>query len=133
MHFSGNLLVPVGNAINLNFIWLGTIKAADNTVYVIGFKSDKKDDFIPLMEADLKELKAMKSTQEIEAQINWIGKMLSEVSNSIWVKTPEQPMLDAAHKMVTEALRRQGHRLDQQFTRENTIYTSGVISMREVH
>ena len=132
VHFSGNLLVPVSDNIDLNFLWLGTLNAPDNTVYVIGFKSDKKEDFVPLMEADLKMLKEKEPCDSITAQIQWIQKMLTEVSDSIWVKTPEKPMLDAANKMVNDALRRQGKYIDLNFTEENTIYTSGVVAMYEV-
>ena len=132
VRFSGNLLVPVGNNIGLNFLWLGTLNAPDNTVHVIGFKSDKKEDFIPLMEADLKTLKEKEPCDNITVQIQWIEKMLTETSDPVWIKTPEKAMLNAATQMIYDALRRQGKYFDGKFTVENTIYTSGVSFMREV-
>ena len=99
---------------------------------MIGFKSDNKADFIPLMEADLQVLKEKEPCDNITAQITWIEKMLSELSDDVWIKTPEQPMLNVANKMVYDALRRQGKYLDTRFTAQNTVYTSGVTSMREV-
>ena len=132
VRFSSNRLVPVGESINLNFIWLGTLNSPDNTVYVIGFKTDKKEDFISLMNADLKALKEKEPNDSITSQIQWIEKMLTEVTDSVWVKTPEQTMLDVANKMINDALRGQGKYINTRFTAENTIYTSGVTSMREV-
>lgn len=132
VRFQGTLLVPVGNNIDLNFLWLGTLNAPDNTVHVIGFKSDSKDEFIPLMQKDLEVLKAKEPCDNITAQIQWIEKILSEVTDSVWVKTPEQTMLDVANKMINDALRGQGKYINTRFTAENTIYTSGVTSMHEV-
>ena len=132
VRFSSNLLVPVGESINLNFIWLGTLSSPDNTVYVIGIKTDKKEDFISLMNADLKALKEKEPNDSITSQIQWIEKMLAEVTDDVFIKNPEQSMLNAATQMIYDALRRQGKYFDGKFTVENTIYTSGVSFMREV-
>ena len=124
--FSGNLLVPVGNNINLNFVWLGSISNSDNTVQIIAFKSNNREDFINLMKEDLEELNKLEATDNVVAQINWIKSTLAEVSNSVMVKKPEQPMLDAANKVVSDMLYRQGRNFNQRFTPENVIYTSGI-------
>ena len=124
--FSGNLLVPVGNNIKFNFAWLGTVSNSDNTVQIIAFKSNNREDFINLMKEDLEELNKLEATDNVVAQINWIKSTLAEVSNSVMVKKPEQPMLDAANKVVSDMLYRQGIVFNQRFTPENTIYTSGI-------
>ena len=124
--FSGNLLVPVGNNIKFNFAWLGSISNSDNTVQIIAFKSNNREDFINLMKEDLEELNKLEATDNVVAQINWIKSTLAEVSNSVMVKKPEQPMLDAANKVVYDVLYRQGIVFNQRFTPENTIYTSGI-------
>jgi hypothetical protein len=124
--FSGNLLVPVGNNINLNFVWLGSISNSYNTVQIIAFKSNNREDFINLMKEDLEELNKLEATDNVVAQINWIKSTLAEVSNSVMVKKPEQPMFDAANKVVYDVLYRQGIVFNQWFTPENVIYTSGI-------
>lgn len=124
--FSGNLLVPVGNNIKLNFVWLGSISNSDNTVQIIALKSNNREDFINLMKEDLEELNKLEMTDNVVAQIKWINNTLAEVSNSVMVKRPEQPMLDAANKVVSDILYRQGIVFNQRFTPENTIYTSGI-------
>ena len=124
--FSGNLLVPVGNNIKLNFVWLGSISNSDNTVQIIAFKSNNREDFINLMKEDLEELSKLEPTDNVVAQIKWINNTLAEVSNSVMVKKPEQPMLDAANKVVSDMLYRQGRNFNQRFTPENVIYTSGI-------
>jgi len=124
--FSGNLLVSVGNNIDFNFVWLGSISNSDNTVQIIAFKSNNKEDFINLMKEDLEALRKLEPTDNVVAQIKWINNTLAEVSNSVMVKEPEQPMLDAASKVVSDMLYRQGRNFNQRFTTQNVIYTSGI-------
>ena len=131
--FQGTLLVPVANMNSqCNFIWLGTLNAQDNQVYVIAFKTDKPENFVPMMEEDLKVLQSMEQTDGIKRQINFIEKTLEEVSEPVFVKVPEQPMLDAAQSLVERALWQNGQRLSVRFTRDNTIYTSGVVYANKV-
>ena len=78
------------------------------------------------MKEDLEELNKLEMTDNVVAQIKWINNTLAEVSNSVMVKRPEQPMLDAANKVVSDILYRQGIVFNQRFTPENTIYTSGI-------
>lgn len=122
---NGTLLVPVGNTINLNFVWLGTLRSSDNTVQVIGLKSNNKEDFINLLDEDLETLKKQEPSNNIQAQIGWIEKTLAEISDSVFVKKPEKEMLEAAQNMVSESLRWNGKYLPERFSPENVIYTSG--------
>ena len=131
--FQGTLLVPVANMNSqCNFLWLGTLNAPDNQVYVIAFKTNKPENFVPMMEEDLKVLQSMEQTDGIKQQINFIEKTLKEVSEPVFVKVPEQPMLDAAQELVDKALWKNGQRLSVRFTRDNTIYTSGVVYANKV-
>lgn len=131
--FQGTLLVPVANMDSqCKFLWLGTLNAPDNQVYVIAFKTDNPENFVPMMEEDLKVLQAMEQTDGIKRQINFIEKTLEEVSEPVFVKVPEQPMLDAAQSLVERALWQNGQRLSVRFTRDNTIYTSGVVYANKV-
>ncbi len=126
----GTLLVPVENLqSNCNFMWVGTLNSSNNHVDVIAFKTAKKDDFVSLMKADAESLQTMEQTPNVKAQLNYIDKLLEEISEPIWVKIPEQLLLDAANSLVSEYQRRSGASLTAGFTRENTIYTSGVVAV----
>ncbi|MBE6454328.1 MAG: hypothetical protein E7017_05555 [Alphaproteobacteria bacterium] len=78
------------------------------------------------MKEDLEALRKLEPTDNVVAQIKWINNTLAEVSNSVMVKEPEQPMLDAASKVVSDMLYRQGRNFNQRFTTQNVIYTSGI-------
>ena len=48
--FQGTLLVPVKNIeTSLTFFWPGSLKAENNEVFVIVFKAENKDEFVPLL------------------------------------------------------------------------------------
>lgn len=127
--FHGTLLVPAATMNSVcNFLWLGTLTAPDNQVDVIAFKTDKPDDFVPMLEKDLACLKDMEQTDGIKGQIAFIEKTLQEIADPVFVKVPEQPMLDAAQNLVANALWRNRDSLSVRFTRDNTIYTSGVVA-----
>lgn len=81
------------------------------------------------MKADAESLQTMEQTPNVKAQLNYIDKLLEEISEPIWVKIPEQLLLDAANSLVSEYQRRSGASLTVGFTRENTIYTSGVVAV----
>lgn len=126
----GTLLVPVENLqSNCNFIWVGTLNSSSNHVDVVAFKTAKKDDFVSLMKADAEVLQTMEQTPNVKAQLSYIDRLLGEISEPIWVKVPEQLLLDAATRLVREYQRRSGASLTAGFTRENTIYTSGVVAV----
>ena len=116
--FQGTLLVPVKNIeTSLNFFWAGSLKAENNEVFVIVFKAENKDEFVPLLEKDLKILQ----------QIAFIEKTLSETKNPVFIKVPDQQMLDVAQGIVSQYLRNNNYPV--RFTRENVIYTSGIIAV----
>lgn len=126
----GTLLVPVENLqSNCNFIWVGTLNSSNNHVDVIAFKTAKKDDFVSLMKADAEFLQTMEQTPNVKAQLNYINMLLKEISEPIWVKIPEQLLLDTANSLVENYQHRSGASLTVCFTKDNTIYTSGVAAM----
>ena len=126
-HFQGTLLVPSKNIeTSLNFFWAGSLKAENNEVFVIVFKSENKDEFVPLLEKDLKILQDMEQTDSVKRQIAFIEKTLSETKNPVFVKVPDQQMLDAAQGIVSQYLRSDNYPV--RFTKENVIYTSGIIA-----
>lgn len=127
--FQGTLLVPVEKLNGkCSFFWAGTLTSSDNRVDIIVFKANRKEDFVPLMEKDLEVLKEMEQTDGIKSQVAFIEKTLREVGDSLFVKTPEQPMLDAAQNLVSQVLRRNGDYMPVRFSKDNTIYTSGVVA-----
>lgn len=82
--FQGTLLVPVKNIeTSLNFFWAGSLKAENNEVFVIVFKAENKDEFVPLLEKDLKILQDMEQTDSVKQQIAFNEKQLSETKNPV--------------------------------------------------
>ena len=126
-HFQGTLLVPVKNIKTcLNFFWAGTLKAENNEVFVIVFKAENKDEFVPLLQKDLKILHGKEQTDSVKQQIAFIQKTLSETKNPVFIKVPNQQILDTAQRLVSQYLRNDNYPV--RFTRENVIYTSGIIA-----
>ncbi len=126
--FQGTLLVPVKNVkTNMNFFWVGTLRSENNEVFVIAFKAENKDEFVPLLEKDLKILQDMEQTTSVKQQIAFIEKTLSEVKNPVFVKDADKQMLDAAYSVVSQYLRNNCSLA--KFTRENVIYTSGIVAV----
>lgn len=75
--------MPVKNIeTSLNFFWAGSLKAENNEVFVIVFKAENKDEFVPLLEKDLKILQDMEQTDSVKQQIAFIEKTLSETKKS---------------------------------------------------
>ena len=126
--FQGTLLVPVKNVkTNMNFFWVGTLRSENNEVFIIVFKAENKDEFVPLLEKDLKNLQDMEQTASVKQQIAFIEKTLSEVKNPVFVKDADKQMLDAAYSVVSRYLR--NNCSPASFTRENVIYTSGIVAI----
>lgn len=126
--FQGTLLVPVKNVkTNMNFFWVGTLRSENNEVFIIVFKAENKDEFVPLLEKDLKILQDMEQTDGVKQQIAFIEKTLSEVKNPVFVKDADKQMLDAAYSVVSQYLR--NNCSPASFTRENVIYTSGIVAV----
>lgn len=126
--FQGTLLVPVKNVkTNMNFFWVGTLRSENNEVFIIVFKAENKDEFVPLLEKDLKNLQDMEQTASVKQQIAFIEKTLSEVKNPVFVKDADKQMLDAAYSVVSQYLR--NNCSPASFTRENVIYTSGIVAV----
>ena len=126
--FQGTLLVPVKNVkTNMNFFWVGTLRSENNEVFIIVFKAENKDEFVPLLEKDLKILQDMEQTTSVKQQIAFIEKTLSEVKNPVFVKDADKQMLDAAYSVVSQYLRNNCSLA--KFTRENVIYTSGIVAV----
>lgn len=90
-------------------------------------KPKTKDEFVPLLEKDLKILQDMEQTDSVKQQIAFIEKTLSETKNPVFIKVPDQQMLDVAQGIVSQYLRNNNYPV--RFTRENVIYTSGIIAV----
>ena len=126
--FQGTLLVPVKNVkTNMNFFWVGTLRSENNEVFIIVFKAENKDEFVPLLEKDLKILQDMEQTDGVKQQIAFIEKTLNEVKDPALVKDADPKLLDAAYRVVSEHLR--NNCSPAKFTRENVIYTSGIVAI----
>lgn len=118
--FAGTLLVcdPELPA-NCTFLWLGTIASPDNKVDIIAFRTNSTADFKPMLEKDLASLKSMEQTDNVKAQITFIQKILYQMSESVFVKTPDKALLEGAAK---------GLKLSK-LTADDVVYLSGVAAV----
>lgn len=118
--FAGTLLVcdPELPA-NCTFFWAGQIASPDNKVDIIAFRTNSTADFKPMLEKDLAALKSMEQTDNVKAQIAFIQKTLHQMSDSVFVKTPDKALLESAA---------QGLKLSK-LSAGDVVYLSGVAAV----
>lgn len=130
VRFQGTLLVPVEVWVSpCNFLWTGSLHSSDTTVDVIAFNTSKKDDFARLLQENLDALRKQEPSDRILNQISFIERTLSEMSDSVFIKRPEESLLEAASRQVSDFMRRGGVYVQPHLTRDNTIYLAGVSAM----
>ena len=130
VHFQGTLLVPVEVWVSpCNFLWTGSLHSSDATVNVIAFNSSQKDDFSRLLQENLDALRKQKPSDCILNQISFIECTLSEMSDSVFIKRPEESLLEAASKQVSDFMRKRGVHVQPRLTGDNTIYLAAVSAM----
>lgn len=141
---TSTLLVPMPKAESkYTFYWAGTMRSEVETVYIILFNSSNKADFQPMLHKDLRALMQLrrKGSREIGSlkhngqpveeniarmrniknQIRFIKKTLFELANDVYIKHPQQPLLDIVAKKMQTCL-----------TPEKVIYISGVSRIEKV-
>lgn len=118
--FAGTLLVcdPELPA-NCTFFWAGQVASPDNKVDIIAFRTNSAADFKPMLEKDLAALKSMEQTDNVKAQIVFIQKILHQMSDSVFVKTPDKALLESAA---------QGLKLSK-LSAGDVVYLSGVAAV----
>lgn len=118
--FAGTLLVCDTNLpANCTFLWLGTVISPNNKVDIIAFRTNSSADFKPMLEKDLVALKNMEQTDNVKAQISFIEQILREMSDTIFVKTPDKALLESAAKCLKLS----------KLTADDTVYLSGVTAV----
>lgn len=110
-------------------MWTGSLYSSDTTVDVIAFNTSKKDDFARLLQENLDALRKQEPSDRILNQISFIERTLSEMSDSVFIKRPEESLLEAASRQVSDFMRRGGVYVQPHLTRDNTIYLAGVSAM----
>ena len=105
----------------MRFYWLNSLRNANETVRIIVFNCENREDFKKLLEKDLiilEELKGQKSASlvNIENQIRVIETWLQEMSTPAFIKEPSDEIL----KAVSDAVKKQ-------LTKEDVIYLSGLV------
>ena len=118
--FAGTLLVcdPELPA-NCTFFWAGQLTSPDNKVDIIAFRTNSTADFKPMLEKDLAALKSMEQTDNVKAQIAFIQKTLHQMSDCVFVKTPDKALLESAA---------QGLKLSK-LSAGDVVYLSGVAAV----
>ena len=118
--FAGTLLVcdPELPA-NCTFFWAGQLTSPDNKVDIIAIRTNSTADFKPMLEKDLAALKSMEQTDNVKAQIAFIQKTLHQMSDSVFVKTPDKALLESAA---------QGLKLSK-LSAGDVVYLSGVAAV----
>ncbi len=129
--FRGTLLVPVENVKSTcNFFWAGTLNGENIRIDVIAFKTAKKEDFVPLMKADLETLQKMEQTNNVKAQADFLESTLKEMADPVFIKIPDGLMLQTAQDLMSRLLwKGQRESLQTSFTPENTVFICGISGM----
>lgn len=118
--FAGTLLVCDTNLpANCTFLWLGTVISPNNKVDIIAFRTNSSTDFKPMLEKDLAALKDMEQTDNVKAQISFIEQILRQMSDTIFVKTPDKALLESAAKCLKLS----------KLTADDTVYLLGVTAV----
>lgn len=129
--FHGTLLVPVENLpTNLKFVWIGTVRSESDEIDVIAFRTADKENFRRMLEEDLEQLEHLQEAPNVAQQKAFIKKTLCEMKRETsFRKEPQLLMLEAATRMVAEALAARGTSLQRRFTPNDVIYTSWVVGV----
>ena len=91
--FVGTLMVPdTSLPTQCDFIWLGTVRSEDNTVNILAFHTDDKNDFAKILTKYLKKLNDLQPSKNVQHQIDFIKQTLFELSSSLYVKTPPRDL-----------------------------------------
>lgn len=118
--FAGTLLVCDTNLpANCTFLWLGTAISPNNKVDIIAFRTNSSTDFKPMLEKDLAALKNMEQTDNVKAQISFIEQILRQMSDTVFVKTPDKALLESAAKCLKLS----------KLTADDTVYLLGVTAV----
>lgn len=116
------LLIPnKTNETSMSFYWLTSLKNASETVDIIVFNCESKEEFKLLLEKDLNNLDELKkqksaSLSNIENQIHFIETTLREMSMPVFVKEPSDDLLQVVSKIVKKRLKK-----------DDVTYLSGLI------
>lgn len=142
--FSSTLLVPMPKPDSgYTFCWVGTLHCENNTINVITINTGNKANFQSVLKKDLAELMHLRRQgsreighlklagqpvdeninrmRSIKKQIRFVKRTLFELSDSVYVKRPEQPLLDIV-----------GQKLQTGLTPDKVIYLSGVSYIEKI-
>ncbi|MBE6453922.1 MAG: hypothetical protein E7017_03440 [Alphaproteobacteria bacterium] len=105
----------------MSFYWLTSLKNASETVDIIVFNCESKEEFKLLLEKDLNNLDELKkqksaSLSNIEKQIHFIETTLREMSMPVFVKEPSDDLLQVVSETVKKRLKK-----------DDVTYLSGLI------
>ena len=106
------LVAKKNNETSMNFYWLTSLRNTSETVDIIVFNCETKDEFKLLLEKDLTILKKLKeeksaSLANIENQIKFIETTLQTMSTPVFVKEPSDDLLKAVSEVVKNHLKKE--------------------------
>lgn len=126
IHLQSTLLVPMPEfAQGMSFRWIDTFrganKTASETVNVIVFNTENKDEIKSLLEKDLGELKKIDAPNNVVSnQINFITKTLTDM---------ERP--ETQHDAPEELLLALQKASNRKLTKDQVVYLSGIAGIWE--
>lgn len=92
------MIVPyLGKTQNLNFQWIAKIFGAINgypaTINVLGFNTEKPEEFQALLSEDLEKLKKCEQNPNVQNSIKYISSIIGMLSDSVYKKNPDIELL----------------------------------------
>lgn len=141
--FSKNNIVILSKYRDYTFYQAGTLYCENNTINVLALNAGNKASFQPVLKKDLANLLHLRRQgsreigrlklaghpvaeninrmQNIKNQIRFVKRTLLKLSDNIYIKRPEQPLLDIV-----------GQKLQIRLTYENVVYLCGLSHIEKI-
>ena len=119
--FGGNLFVPAKN-LNENFVIYGELSnGTDTNILVVLFNSEKKEEFVPILEAEYERLS--KIPKPDENLLEWLKGEIAVANDNSFIRKSNKALLKAAEQLLEQLDKVVPGAERVPLTKENTLFT----------
>lgn len=128
MDFYSKLMVASPALSNGTFNWLGDLSGSDDkdnreTIHVIAWHCENKDEIAPLIEKTLKEAESMEQTVELLTNVEHLREYLDEINCGVFEHKAPVLLLAAAVQKIGKTY---GNEIANKLTSDKFMYLSSV-------